>query len=95
MAFHCWKCGASVSTLANGKVARAEICTSCRSDLHCCRSCSFYSPSAYNHCSEPQAERVVDKERSNFCDFFRFREGKSPTGNGSADTLKKLDDLFK
>jgi hypothetical protein len=27
----------------------------------------------YNACRETQAERVLDKERSNFCDFFRFR----------------------
>jgi hypothetical protein len=95
MSYHCWKCEAVVSVGANGKVVRTEVCDSCRSDLHACRSCIFYSESAYNRCSEPQAERVVDKDRSNFCDFFRFREGKGGKGSGSSETLKKLDDLFK
>jgi hypothetical protein len=53
--------------------------------------------SAYNECREPQAERVLDKERSNMCDFFRPYTGpaRGSKGKGSTDYLKSLDDLFK
>jgi hypothetical protein len=51
---------------------------------------------SYNECREPQAERVVDKEKSNFCDFFTPRRSGAAAGAPSKDDLlKKLDDLFK
>jgi hypothetical protein len=59
-------------------------------------NCKHYDPKAYNSCNEPQADRVVDKERGNFCDFYSPKENRSATAAGSSnDTLKKLDDLFK
>ncbi len=90
----CSACGKELSI--ERKVGRSETCTFCGADLHVCLNCSFYSPGAYNDCREPQAERVVDKKRSNFCDFFHFADG-----SGSRESLKKddarsrLDDLFK
>ena len=62
-----------------------------------CKNCEFYDTSAYNECKESQAERVVDKEKANFCDYFKYRSGKpGHSGTGAKDdALKKLDDLFK
>lgn len=57
-----------------GKIGRREVCSGCGKDLHVCRNCRFYDPQAYNACREPQAERVIDKDRSNFCDYFVFQE---------------------
>ena len=54
--------------------SRNDACPSCGADLRCCRNCRFYDGAVYNACRETQAERVLDKERSNFCDFFRFRD---------------------
>jgi hypothetical protein len=48
-----------------------DTCASCHSDLHVCKTCQFYDPNAYNECLEPVAERVKDKERSNFCEFYQ------------------------
>ena len=31
-----------------------------------------------NDCREPQAQRVLDKTRSNFCDFFSCKRGAQP-----------------
>ncbi|MEO5340419.1 MAG: hypothetical protein H7837_07880 [Magnetococcus sp. MYC-9] len=31
----------------------------------------MYDPLCYNACREIQAERVVEKEQSNFCEFFK------------------------
>jgi hypothetical protein len=76
-------------------VGRQAQCHSCGADLHCCLNCSFYDTGSYNDCRESQAERVVDKTRSNFCDFFRFKQsGKSSSSAGSG-TKNKLEDLFK
>jgi len=78
-------------------VGRQELCPFCGSDLHCCRNCAFYAKGAYNECREPQAERVLEKGRSNFCDFFAFREG-SPDLKETADKASarmKLESLFK
>jgi hypothetical protein len=79
------------------KAGRSETCPHCGADLHVCLNCCFYNPGAYNECREPQAERVVEKKRSNFCDFFHFADGS--LGNKEAprtgDTRDRLDALFK
>lgn len=75
---------------------REEQCPFCGADLHSCENCAFHDDHAYNACREPQAERVVDKIRSNFCDYFQFRQeaGKS-TGNEKQGARNKLEALFK
>ncbi len=78
-------------------VGRQETCPFCRSDLHCCLNCVFYAVGTYNECREPQAERVTEKGRSNFCDYFVFRDsttaGKEKDPGDSAK--EKLEALFK
>ena len=76
-------------------VGRQAQCPSCRSDLHCCLNCSFYEAGAYNDCRETQAERVLDKARSNFCDFFRFKESGKSSGAAGSNIKDKLESLFK
>lgn len=52
-------------------------------------------------CHEPQAERVLDKERANFCDYFVFASSARVAGGGpepastSRDARAKLDALFR
>ena len=78
-------------------VGRKDVCPSCGSDLRCCLNCTFHALGTYNECKEPQAERVVEKERSNFCDYFIFRDAVSDNQEKAAgDSLKaKLTSLFK
>jgi hypothetical protein len=76
-------------------VGRQSQCPSCRADLHCCFNCSFYDTGTYNDCHEPQAERVLEKTRSNFCDFFRFKQTANASGTAELKTKDKLEDLFK
>lgn len=78
-------------------VGRREACAFCGSDLHCCLNCAFYAPGTYNDCREPQAERVIEKNRSNFCDYFVFRDSASEKKeqDGKESTKAKLDSLFK
>ena len=81
-------------TLEN-KVTRREACPFCGWDLHVCLNCRFYDPGAYNQCREPQAERVLDKERSNFCDYFLFRDESTVDPSGGPPIKEILANLFK
>ncbi len=77
---------------------RTEPCAECGADLSCCHNCRFYSPGAPNDCAEPNAERVLDKEKANFCDYFEFAQGDAASGEGdtaAADGRQRFDDLFK
>lgn len=79
------------------KVGRTEACPFCRSDLHSCFNCRFYDEKTYNQCSEPQAERVVEKDKANFCEFFLFRDTSSASSQEDArkNAKEQLDALFK
>ena len=78
-------------------VGRQELCLFCQSDLHCCLNCTFHVMGTYNSCREPQAERVIEKSRSNFCGYFVFRDrAQENRGADPRDTAKaKLEALFK
>jgi hypothetical protein len=59
-------------------------------------NCAHYDPAFHNQCRETQADRVVDKDRPNFCEYF------APSGDsvrrqtaGPADARSKLEALFK
>ena len=76
-------------------VGRQTQCPFCGADLHCCMNCSFYDHGAYNDCRELQAERVLDKVRSNFCDFFNLREQGKSSATPAINPKDKLEALFK
>ncbi len=76
-------------------VGRQTQCPFCGYDLHCCMNCSFYDSGAYNDCRESQAERVLDKTRSNFCDFFLFRSGDKSSVSAASGAKDNLEALFK
>ena len=70
----CWKCGASLADLTL-PLRRLEECRKCGAELHVCKLCEWYSIGVAKHCREPIAEEVKDKERANFCDYFKPRPG--------------------
>jgi hypothetical protein len=89
----CHGCGRSHEV--DGPVARAAQCDGCGADLRCCLNCRFHDSSAYNECSEPAAERVVEKERANFCDYFTASSAPGETAAGrSGNGLAELEGLF-
>lgn len=90
---NCWHCGTALTVLDYG---RADTCRKCGRDTKTCKGCEFYDPMANNECRESQADRVVDKERSNFCDYFRPRQGGPATQAPTRDALKAAADaLFR
>jgi len=77
------------------KVSRNDTCPHCGRDLHCCLQCKFYDLGSYNECKEVMAERVVDKDRNNFCDYFVLKGTKVSQFGRKAVAKQALEDLFK
>lgn len=92
----CWRCGHEIEDLPLPLSRRAE-CPACDADLHVCVMCEFYDTRVAKSCREPVAEEVKDKERANFCDYFRARAGVQPGGAHAAaeDAHAKLKALFE
>jgi hypothetical protein len=87
----CFKCKAPVT---EEKVMFRHECASCGWDLHVCLNCEFYDEGKSNKCREPQAEYVRERDRANYCDYFRFRDsGKGASPKADAEKLWK--ELFK
>jgi hypothetical protein len=78
------------------KLQRADTCPHCGVDMHCCKNCEHWDPSAHNQCKEHIAEYIPDRERANYCTFFTFKNGV-PEDNTAriASSRAKLDALFK
>lgn len=90
---NCWHCARRLESADYG---REVHCPDCGRATHVCRNCRFYAPGRANECLEPLVERVVDKERANFCDYFDPIERQPATKAPAAeDLLKAAEDLFK
>lgn len=82
----CFKC--SKATPIVSTVGFRDECLHCGEDLHVCKNCEFYDETAYNECREPSADRVKEKERANFCEY--FQPSSQNTEGGAEDQRKKL-----
>jgi len=78
-------------------VGRQETCPHCGWDLHVCYNCQHYDPQAYNECRESQADRVLEKAKANFCDYFAASPISMRKGVAAKhqDVKSKLEALFK
>ncbi len=76
-------------------LSRREECPKCLASLRVCRGCDFYDTASSNDCREPMADRVVEKEAANLCDYFRPRMGSGTAeGAPSADAKARLEAVF-
>ena len=91
----CWKCGESLADFTL-PLRRLEECRKCAAELHVCKLCEWYSISVAKHCREPIAEEVKDKERANFCDYFKPRPDAHVAKDVAASSKARadLDALF-
>lgn len=92
----CAACAREIPLASGTPVGFRETCPGCDADLHACVQCVHRDPAAYNGCREPNAERVLEPERANRCEWFRPGEGAA---GGTADAevaaaKRALDDLF-
>ena len=90
--FICWRCGVAFDEPL--PLARAAACIACRADLHVCKLCEFYALGVANECREPIAERVVNKERANFCGYFKLKPGAHQASVEADTSRAALADLF-
>ena len=93
--FCCWRCGTPIAG-DDLPIRRAELCRACNADLHVCKLCTFYNPSVANACEEPIALAVQNKERSNYCDYFKptTRAWNPGTDQAQQQAKAELDALF-
>lgn len=90
----CHACGKEVAP--PDPVGRKAECPHCRTELRCCLNCVHHAAAAYNQCRESQADRVLEKDRANFCEYFRFRDGGAQTASKPAPPARdRLDSLFR
>lgn len=66
----CYRCGASLAELTP-PIARQDECPACSVYLHVCRMCEFFDPDVPKRCTEDDAEEVIEKERLNFCEWYK------------------------
>jgi hypothetical protein len=95
----CWYCGAPVT--GSEPLGRSLRCETCGKDLRSCRNCRFFLAGIRGDCAESQADPAADKERANFCDWFRLNPAfLAPTAGegraqGAASSARSaFDDLF-
>lgn len=91
----CYRCGASLSALSL-PLSRRDQCPDCSADLHVCKMCRFFDRTVPRQCREDGAEDVTEKERPNFCDWFKPTAGAfDPAGKSEGDAARAaLADLF-
>lgn len=81
----CWKCKKEIGETG---ISRTSECPECKADLHVCKACKFYSPGNHYDCKESVEDCINDKERSNFCDWFKYGEIKGGTENTKTQSAK-------
>jgi predicted RNA-binding Zn-ribbon protein involved in translation (DUF1610 family) len=87
----CNKCN---KPLTIEKVLFRDECPHCGIDLHVCLNCLFYDEGKANRCRESQADYVKDRDRANYCDYFRFNDAETKKPE-KQEAEKLWKELFK
>jgi hypothetical protein len=61
-----------------------DKCKTCDTDLHTCRNCLNFDPSARNECTKPVEVRISNKSMNNLCPFFEPKVLVEKQGSGAA-----------
>ena len=91
----CHFCGTSIA--ADTAIYRNSECPHCAKPLKICLNCEFYEKGAPSDCRETIAEPVREKDRANFCDYFRLPAAAGAGGRGggpAASGKEAFDSLF-
>lgn len=90
----CWGCGRELS---GSEYGRSESCPGCGRDTRSCRNCRHHDESSRSSCREPSAEPPGDKEKANFCEFFKPGRPKAASGGQKpgASGRDAFEALFK
>ena len=66
----CFRCGTSLERLSL-PLGRRDECPECSIHLHVCMMCRFFDVHVPKQCREDDAEEVFEKEKANFCEWFK------------------------
>lgn len=67
----CSNCSSAVEVV--GSVSFTDQCKKCQADLHSCKNCIFFDPSAHFECKKPIEARVAKKNERNMCMQFQIK----------------------
>ena len=95
----CNNCAAEIQVMESIRVT--DKCKKCGTDLHTCRNCLNFDPSARNECTKAVEVRIPNKSVNNICPLFEPKVLVEKQGSGAAPP-KVVDshrqaflDLFK
>ena len=95
----CNNCAAEIRI--TDQIQATDCCKSCGTDLHTCRNCLNFDPSARNECRKPVEVRVTSKSANNICPSFEAKVMVEKQGSGAAPVKPEYShrqaflDLFK
>lgn len=89
----CAACGAKVASNINLN----SSCPNCNADLHTCRLCTYFDPSARYECRKTIAARIVNKHARNTCELFAPRTvvERETSSGAPTDARQAFAKLFK
>ena len=90
---YCFNCGNEID-FDRIKMQRTDTCPHCGADLHVCKNCEHWDPGSPNECREHVTEHIADRERTNHCTVFSFKDGP-PATKDTASAKARLEKLFK
>jgi len=89
----CAACGAKTPPNINDDTS----CPNCNADLHSCRQCTYFDPSARFECSKSIPARIVNKQTRNTCELFAARTvvERETSSGPPTDARQAFAKLFK
>jgi hypothetical protein len=98
MITRCNNCASEIQV--KDRVQVTDICSHCNTDLHTCRNCLNFDPSARNECVKAVEVRVINKSANNMCPLFEAKVLIEKQGSGAAPKVvnphrQAFLDLFK
>jgi hypothetical protein len=92
-AVNCSSCGAK----APPQITAESTCLNCRAELHTCRQCNYFDPSAHFECSKTITARIVNKNARNTCELFAPRAvvQRQTSSGAPTDARQAFANLFK
>ena len=94
----CNNCAAEIQIA--DQIQITDKCRTCGNDLHTCRNCLNFDPSARNECTKPVEARIANKNTNNMCLLFKPKVLVEKHGSGATPTKESSHrqaflDLFK
>ena len=78
----------------NFEVFRSTLCPECGKEVKVCLNCKFMSPGAHWDCRETIEEPVREKDRANFCSYFKLKDINNKKNDNTISKQEEAKDAF-